>query len=578
MSTSPLAVAAALWALDDFEAEELAQLLDDVSLARFSLRTGTLRLHDLIRAYAASRLDDPASAHRVLALHLATPPEPAQAYAWRWRPYHLVHAGQTQSLCELLADPDWLLAKLRHTDVVALGEDFDLAGDASLTLVQQAIRLAAAALASDAAQLPGQLLARLPADPALDSVQALRERVAASRSVSWLRPLRALSTPAGSPNTATLLAHDAPVLCLALSDDGSLLASGAADGTLRLWDWRRGKPMAVMAGHAGRLRSLAFAADGEQLASIGDDATLRAWDCRTGQAAEHWPLHVGPLQQVLAGPSPDAPWWVVAGGALWQVQANPQAEPRQLIGPQASLDALAQVGAGLLIGACGQRVVRLWQWQAEAWQEVWRSRLPHLSAVATATAASAAFSVGHDGALRRWTLDAWLSPDRTNGLEHLAGLKGATAPSEVATGPPWLAAGTGRDLRHHPPGDGPAWAHRRRRRPGLDRGRLAHGSTGASQVAARPRGPGQCGVYRRRCHARAEWCRRRVGPGLGPSASDGGPTQAGAPPGCSGADVHARCQTCVLDQRRPGTADLGLRARLADWPALRTRRLAGADP
>ena len=418
----PLSVAAALWGCDSFDAEELAQLLDDISLARFSLRTGMLRLHDLIRAYAATRLDDATRAHAALATHLAAPAPDALGYAWRWRPYHLVHAGQAQVLCGLLQDPDWLLAKLRHTDVVALGEDFDLVDDATLKLAQQAIRLAAAVLAQDASALPGQLLARLPADPARPQLQALRGRIAACRSLDWLRPLHALSTPAGSPNVGTLVAHSAPVLCLALSDDGTLLASGAADGTLRLWDWRRGKPLATMAGHGGPVRSLAFGAGGDQLASIGEDGRLRVWDCQTGQAlgqaVDLLPLVAGPLQQVLAAPSPGAPWWVVAGGALWDVQtgspdaapagspAAPAAGPRPLIGPQASIDGLAAAGAGLLVGVCGQRHLRLWRRQAAGWQEVWCSRLPHLSAVAAADAAALAFSVGQDGALRRWALDA----------------------------------------------------------------------------------------------------------------------------------------------------------------------------
>ncbi len=407
----PLAVAAALWQRDAFEAEDLAQLLDDISLARFSPRTGALRLHDLIRAYAATRVHDLTALHRELAARLASSPLADADYAWRRRPWHLLQGGEVEALRALLEDPDWLLAKLQHTDVVALGEDFDLVDDALLRLVQQAIRLAGAALVRRAAELPAQLLARLQPDPEAPRLQSLRARAVACRQVDWLHPLRALLTPAGSPNVATLLAHAAPVLCLALSDDGTLLASGAADGSLRLWDWRRGKPLSSLAGHRGRVRGLAFAHDAEVLASVGEDGWLRLWDVRLGSALGELALGGDGPQQVVAGPTPGSPWLVVAGGGLWAVDAGVPPAMRPLIGPDAAISDLALGAGGLAVGACGGRWWRQWRVDGAHAVLLCEARLPHVSTTTAAPEAGFAFSAGGDGRLVRWALpDADLRP------------------------------------------------------------------------------------------------------------------------------------------------------------------------
>ncbi len=68
---------------------------------------------------------------------------------------------------------------------------------------------------------------------------------------------------------------------VALSPDGTTLASGAEDGTIRLWNvaGRRmiGEPLK---GHRDSTWQLAFSPDGTTLASGGNDGTVRLWDVR----------------------------------------------------------------------------------------------------------------------------------------------------------------------------------------------------------------------------------------------------------------------------------------------------------
>jgi cytochrome c len=84
----------------------------------------------------------------------------------------------------------------------------------------------------------------------------------------------------GTPSPSTVLAgHHAPVVALAVSPDGTLLASASWDRTARLWslaDPARGATH-VLEGHAQNVNGVAFTPDGRALVTVGYDATLRIW-------------------------------------------------------------------------------------------------------------------------------------------------------------------------------------------------------------------------------------------------------------------------------------------------------------
>ena len=69
--------------------------------------------------------------------------------------------------------------------------------------------------------------------------------------------------------------HDGPVLSLAFSPDGSLLASGDAHGTVKLWDMAEETLIVALRGHTRAVWSVAFAPDGGTLASGSHDGTVR---------------------------------------------------------------------------------------------------------------------------------------------------------------------------------------------------------------------------------------------------------------------------------------------------------------
>jgi WD40 repeat protein len=71
------------------------------------------------------------------------------------------------------------------------------------------------------------------------------------------------------------------VNALSFGSDGSVLATGANDGSLRLWDARTGRELASERRNLGQVEDVAFSPDGTTIATSSTDGTVRLWDGRT---------------------------------------------------------------------------------------------------------------------------------------------------------------------------------------------------------------------------------------------------------------------------------------------------------
>ena len=69
---------------------------------------------------------------------------------------------------------------------------------------------------------------------------------------------------------------------LAFSANGKMLASGSTDKTVQLWDTNTGELMATFTGHLNGIIALAFSPDGKTLASGSADGTIKFWNTKTG--------------------------------------------------------------------------------------------------------------------------------------------------------------------------------------------------------------------------------------------------------------------------------------------------------
>ena len=91
--------------------------------------------------------------------------------------------------------------------------------------------------------------------------------------------------------TPFLRGHREMVHGLALSRDGSRLASASFDGTVRLWETQTGlEALPPLTGHTGRALYALFSPDGQILATGGTDNLLLLWDARTGRRLDYRPF------------------------------------------------------------------------------------------------------------------------------------------------------------------------------------------------------------------------------------------------------------------------------------------------
>jgi WD40 repeat protein len=108
---------------------------------------------------------------------------------------------------------------------------------------------------------------------------------------------------AGRPGLVRMLrGHNLDVLAVAFSPDGKLLASGGADEKVVLWYSADGRQAGTLAGPSILPARLAFSPDGRLLGTCGADGTVHLWDVSTRQPRPSLPWHKGPVRAVAFSP------------------------------------------------------------------------------------------------------------------------------------------------------------------------------------------------------------------------------------------------------------------------------------
>lgn len=99
---------------------------------------------------------------------------------------------------------------------------------------------------------------------------------------------------------AILKGHTGGIEDLALSPDGSVVATASWDGTARLWS-PGGDRLAVLRGHAKAVRRISFRPDGRAIATASQDGTARVFDLE-GRELAVLRGHEGPVRHAVFSP------------------------------------------------------------------------------------------------------------------------------------------------------------------------------------------------------------------------------------------------------------------------------------
>ncbi|KAL0947653.1 hypothetical protein HGRIS_013740 [Hohenbuehelia grisea] len=163
---------------------------------------------------------------------------------------------------------------------------------------------------------------------------------------------------------APLIGHTSYVRSVAFSPDGGQIVSGAGDGTVRIWNVHtRQEAIPPLEGHTNWVQSVAFLLDGKKLVSGSSDGTVRVWDARTGDAVMK-PLE-GHTDRVLSVTfSLDGR--LIASGSrdhsirIWDAQTGEQCIP-PLEGHSGSVRSVAfSPDGGHIVSGSYDNTIRIW--------------------------------------------------------------------------------------------------------------------------------------------------------------------------------------------------------------------------
>jgi WD40 repeat protein/serine/threonine protein kinase len=190
---------------------------------------------------------------------------------------------------------------------------------------------------------------------------------------------------------------------LALSPDGQRLMMGSLNGVVKVFDMSRGKELASLVGHVGRVNGVSYSPDGGMIATGGFDSQLKLWDAITYQEIASLKTHGG--RTFCLAFSPDGKRLVTGSEdhkiRVWDVSSR--TEIATLTGHVDWVNSVAFSSDGRML-ASGSADLTAKLWDAATGRELmtFKGHADQIKSIALSHDGTRLATASHDATVRLW--------------------------------------------------------------------------------------------------------------------------------------------------------------------------------
>jgi WD40 repeat protein/energy-coupling factor transporter ATP-binding protein EcfA2 len=190
---------------------------------------------------------------------------------------------------------------------------------------------------------------------------------------------------------------------VAFSNDGGVMAAGAEDGIIRIWDVENAKLITELHGHAGAVFDVKFGTDSNVLLSAGADHTARLWNVSSGMELTPPLRHSNKVYGVAVASDGNR---VATAGAdktvvIWDLR---KAQPlRVLTGHLDVVNAVAISPDGKMVASASQdRSIGIWDFETGVLLREFRGHADTVRSVRFSPDGRFLVSTSHDRSICVW--------------------------------------------------------------------------------------------------------------------------------------------------------------------------------